>query len=185
MTLFLYVGIFANIYELWTCWTQVIAVVSAILTRGHLEMDLKIRALRILPMFLWPGLSFVSYSAYRKLTDMRKYHIPYDCCVWLCINWQNVLLSDYLLFSYIISAACAVLTIGLCSVRSREFFIAVFCHLVWEDSALNCINLTVIKEQVYFCRFLHLKKQKSSFDFWASMCDFSWYLCWCNITKCP
>lgn len=142
MILFLHVGIFVNVYELWICWTQVIAVVSAILTRGQLDMDLKIRALRILPMFLWPGLSFVSYSAYRKFTDMRKYHITYTMWLLCLISYIWTECFSFWFSIVVVSNQFCMCSkyIVLYSVRSSEFFISVFCHIVWEDSAVSSIN---------------------------------------------
>ncbi|KAF3619494.1 putative auxin efflux carrier component 6-like [Capsicum annuum] len=49
---------------------EVIAVGYAIMTTRSLELDWKMRALRVLPMFLLPGLSFLTYSAIGSFTKM-------------------------------------------------------------------------------------------------------------------
>ncbi|PHT50482.1 hypothetical protein CQW23_10229 [Capsicum baccatum] len=49
---------------------KVIAVGYAIMTTRSLELDWKMRALRVLPMFLLPGLSFLTYSAIGSFTTM-------------------------------------------------------------------------------------------------------------------
>ncbi|KAL3530080.1 hypothetical protein ACH5RR_009402 [Cinchona calisaya] len=49
---------------------EVIAVGYAIITTRTLELDWKMRALRVLPMFLLPGLSFLTYSAITSFTRM-------------------------------------------------------------------------------------------------------------------
>ncbi|XP_075089107.1 uncharacterized protein At2g24330-like isoform X1 [Nicotiana tabacum] len=49
---------------------EVIAVGYAIMTTRSLELNWKMRALRVLPMFLLPGLSFITYSALGSFTRM-------------------------------------------------------------------------------------------------------------------
>lgn len=45
----------------------------AIMTTRTLELDWKMRALHVLPMFLVPGLSFLTYSALSSFSRIRKY----------------------------------------------------------------------------------------------------------------
>ncbi|CAI9770954.1 unnamed protein product [Fraxinus pennsylvanica] len=49
---------------------EVIAVGYAIMTTRSLDLNWKMRALRVLPMFLLPALSFISYSAVGSFTRM-------------------------------------------------------------------------------------------------------------------
>ncbi|CAN4076162.1 unnamed protein product [Withania somnifera] len=49
---------------------EVIAVGYAIMTTRSLELNWKMRALRVLPMFLLPGLSIITYSAIGSFTRM-------------------------------------------------------------------------------------------------------------------
>ncbi|XP_015168256.1 LOW QUALITY PROTEIN: uncharacterized protein At2g24330-like [Solanum tuberosum] len=49
---------------------EVIAVGYAIMTTRSLDLNWKMRALRVLPMFLLPGLSFITYSAIGSFTRM-------------------------------------------------------------------------------------------------------------------
>lgn len=49
---------------------EVIAVGYAIMTTRTLELNWKMRALRVLPMFLVPGLSFLTYSALNSFSRM-------------------------------------------------------------------------------------------------------------------
>ncbi|XP_059290655.1 uncharacterized protein At2g24330-like [Lycium ferocissimum] len=51
---------------------EVIAVAYAIMTTRSLELNWKMRALQVLPMFLLPGLSFVTYSALGSFTRMNE-----------------------------------------------------------------------------------------------------------------
>lgn len=51
---------------------QAIAVGYAIMTTRTLDLNWHIRALRVLPMFVLPVLSFFIYSALRSFTKMRK-----------------------------------------------------------------------------------------------------------------
>ncbi|KAK4365909.1 hypothetical protein RND71_013789 [Anisodus tanguticus] len=51
---------------------EVIAVAYAIMTTRSLELNWKMRALRVLPMFLLPSLSFLTYSALRSFTKMKE-----------------------------------------------------------------------------------------------------------------
>ncbi|KAG8367441.1 hypothetical protein BUALT_Bualt16G0072500 [Buddleja alternifolia] len=55
---------------------EVIAVCYAIMTTRSLDLNWKMRALRVLPMFLLPALSSLTYSALRSFTRMcdRKDH---------------------------------------------------------------------------------------------------------------
>ena len=46
----------------------------AIMTTRSLDLNWKMRAFRVLPMFLLPGLSSVAYSALVSFTRMCKYH---------------------------------------------------------------------------------------------------------------
>ena len=55
---------------------QAIAVVYAMLTTRSLNLNWHIRALRVLPMFLLPVVFFVTYSAFRSYTKLRK-------CFWV------------------------------------------------------------------------------------------------------
>ncbi|XP_052206980.1 uncharacterized protein At2g24330-like isoform X2 [Diospyros lotus] len=50
---------------------EVIAVGFAIMTTRSLELNWKMRALRVLPMFLLPGLSSIAYSGLASFTKMR------------------------------------------------------------------------------------------------------------------
>ncbi|KAL3618038.1 hypothetical protein CASFOL_038359 [Castilleja foliolosa] len=50
---------------------EVIAVGYAIMTTRSLNLDWKMRALRVLPMFLLPPLCFITYSTLRSLSRMR------------------------------------------------------------------------------------------------------------------
>ncbi|XP_073033517.1 uncharacterized protein At2g24330-like isoform X3 [Primulina eburnea] len=50
---------------------EVVAVVYAIMTTRSLDLNWKLRALRVLPMFLLPALSSLTYSAIRSFTRMR------------------------------------------------------------------------------------------------------------------
>ncbi|XP_073150259.1 uncharacterized protein At2g24330 [Henckelia pumila] len=50
---------------------EVVAVVYAIMTTRSLHMNWKMRALRVLPMFLLPALSSLTYSALGTFTRMR------------------------------------------------------------------------------------------------------------------
>ena len=45
----------------------------AIMTTRSLELNWKMRAFRVLPMFLLPGLSSITYSALVRFTRMCKY----------------------------------------------------------------------------------------------------------------
>uniref|UniRef100_A0A2P2IQB8 Lunapark zinc ribbon domain-containing protein n=1 Tax=Rhizophora mucronata TaxID=61149 RepID=A0A2P2IQB8_RHIMU len=49
---------------------EVIAVVYAIMTTRSMDLNWKMRAFRVLPMFLLPALSFVGYSAFVSFTKM-------------------------------------------------------------------------------------------------------------------
>ncbi|KAK4352563.1 hypothetical protein RND71_028081 [Anisodus tanguticus] len=49
---------------------EVIAVGYAIMTTRSLELNWKMRALRVLPMFLLPGLSFITYTSVGSFTRM-------------------------------------------------------------------------------------------------------------------
>ncbi|XP_015080152.1 uncharacterized protein At2g24330-like [Solanum pennellii] len=51
---------------------EVIAMAYAIMTTRSLELNWKMRALRVLPMFLLPGLSFFTYSTLRSFTRMKE-----------------------------------------------------------------------------------------------------------------
>ncbi|XP_049410279.1 uncharacterized protein At2g24330-like [Solanum stenotomum] len=51
---------------------EVIAVAYAVMTTRSLELNWKMRALRVLPMFLLPGLSFFTYSTLRSFTRMKE-----------------------------------------------------------------------------------------------------------------
>lgn len=51
---------------------QVAAVVYAILTTKSLDLSWQMRALRVLPMFAFPGISYVVYSTLGSYTKMRK-----------------------------------------------------------------------------------------------------------------
>lgn len=51
---------------------EVVAVGYAIVTTRTLELDWKMRALRVLPMFLLPALSTVTYLALGSLTKLRE-----------------------------------------------------------------------------------------------------------------
>ncbi|KAF3655144.1 hypothetical protein T459_32802 [Capsicum annuum] len=51
---------------------EVIAVAYAIMTTRSLELNWKMRALRVLPMFLLPGLSFLTYSTLGSFTRMNE-----------------------------------------------------------------------------------------------------------------
>ncbi|XP_042003742.1 uncharacterized protein At2g24330-like [Salvia splendens] len=50
---------------------EAIAVVYAIMTTRSLDLNWRLRAFRVLPMFLLPVLFFVAYSAFRSYTKMR------------------------------------------------------------------------------------------------------------------
>ncbi|GFP79928.1 uncharacterized protein at2g24330 [Phtheirospermum japonicum] len=50
---------------------EVIAVGYAIMTTRSLNLDWKMRALRVLPMFLLPALCFITYSTLRSFSRMR------------------------------------------------------------------------------------------------------------------
>ncbi|KAL5836601.1 hypothetical protein ACOSQ3_013770 [Xanthoceras sorbifolium] len=50
---------------------EVIAVVYAIMTTRSVDLDWKMRAFRVLPMFLLPGLSSIAYSAFMRFSKMR------------------------------------------------------------------------------------------------------------------
>lgn len=52
---------------------QVIALTYAIMTTRSLDLDWKMRALRVLPMFALPIISILIYTALTNLTRMRKY----------------------------------------------------------------------------------------------------------------
>ncbi|KAE9461558.1 hypothetical protein C3L33_06536, partial [Rhododendron williamsianum] len=52
---------------------EVIAVIYAIMTTRSLDLNWKMRAFRVLPMFLLPGLSSITYSALVTFTRMCKY----------------------------------------------------------------------------------------------------------------
>ncbi|GAA0152022.1 hypothetical protein LIER_10609 [Lithospermum erythrorhizon] len=49
---------------------EVVSVAYAIMTTRTVDLNWKIRALRVLPMFLLPGLSFLTYSALQSFTKM-------------------------------------------------------------------------------------------------------------------
>ncbi|XP_009787866.1 uncharacterized protein At2g24330 [Nicotiana tabacum] len=51
---------------------EVIAVAYAIMTTRSLALSWKMRAFRVLPMFLLPGLSFITYSALKSFTSMNE-----------------------------------------------------------------------------------------------------------------
>ncbi|KAF3613577.1 putative auxin efflux carrier component 6-like [Capsicum annuum] len=51
----------------------VIAVAYVIMTTRSLELNWKMRALRVLPMFLLPGLSFLTYSTLGSFTRMNEH----------------------------------------------------------------------------------------------------------------
>ncbi|XP_009611523.1 uncharacterized protein At2g24330-like [Nicotiana tomentosiformis] len=51
---------------------EVMAVVYAIMMTRSLVLNWKMRALRVLPMFLLPGSSFITYSALRSFTRMNE-----------------------------------------------------------------------------------------------------------------
>lgn len=51
---------------------QVIAVSYAIMTTKSVDMNSKMRAIRVLPMFLLPALSFAAYSTFVSFIRMRK-----------------------------------------------------------------------------------------------------------------
>ena len=53
---------------------KVIAVGYAIMTTRSLDLNWKMRAFNVLPMFLLPGFSSVAYSALASFTRMCKYH---------------------------------------------------------------------------------------------------------------
>ncbi|KAL3655371.1 hypothetical protein CASFOL_001157 [Castilleja foliolosa] len=50
---------------------EIIAVGYAIMTTRTLNLDWKMRALRVLPMFLLPALCFITYSTLRSFSRMR------------------------------------------------------------------------------------------------------------------
>lgn len=52
---------------------QLIAVGYAIMTTRSLDLNWKMRALRVLPMFLLPAVSFITYSGLRSFIKMCKY----------------------------------------------------------------------------------------------------------------
>ncbi|KAL3365950.1 hypothetical protein AABB24_010864 [Solanum stoloniferum] len=54
---------------------EVIAVAYAVMTTRSLELNWKMRALRVLPMFLLPGLSFFTYSTLGSFTRMTVAHL--------------------------------------------------------------------------------------------------------------
>lgn len=49
---------------------QVVAISYAIMTTRSMDLNWKMRAFRVSPMFLLPGLSFVAYSAFISFTRM-------------------------------------------------------------------------------------------------------------------
>lgn len=51
---------------------QVIAVGYAIMTTRSMDMNWKMRAIRVLPMFLLPALSSAAYSTFVSFTRMCK-----------------------------------------------------------------------------------------------------------------
>ena len=102
-----------------------------------MDLDWKMRALRILPMFLLPALSSVSYSAFVSFTRMRKY-----------LNFTSSLLSQNL------SITCPLCTLNLCF------------YLSHKTSALpNLTILLQITLYRVCCSFPCFKKSLSTFSY--------------------
>lgn len=56
-----------------TLYFQVVAVGYAIMTTRSVDLDWKMRAVRVMPMFVLPALSTFIYSALVSYTKMSKY----------------------------------------------------------------------------------------------------------------
>jgi hypothetical protein len=79
---------------------QVIAVGYAIMTTRSMDLNWKMRALRVLPMFLLPGVSSVAYSAFVSFTRMCKFLLSIACS--LAHNFISNLISQNLCLLHVV-----------------------------------------------------------------------------------
>lgn len=56
---------------------QIIAVCYAIITTRAVDMNWKMRAFRVLPMFLLPALSSLAYTTFLSFTRMCKFLLDF------------------------------------------------------------------------------------------------------------